>query len=276
MSKTIKFVPINELPRLPPKRRLLMSSTSASDVPSVRLYGARFGLTGPVPLGRSTPDEQESMASEYTPESFDPLSTEQIAITICQIFERQPLVSMTYEIPRFEGSGLYALYYRGGSVDLYLPLATLQIPVYAGQALSSNSATGERVRGRFPLHSRLKSHRTSIMEGGLPISEFRFRALLLPDVHADLGENGLRVGYQPLWNSKLTGFGSREQGATTRQSKKSKWDTVHDGRRRTHGGIVHDVEALIAQAKAHIEWQVDGYDTLPWPHPVGEALLDLD
>lgn len=216
------------------------------------------------------------MPSEYTPASFDPLSTEQIAITICETFERQPLVSMTHEIPRFEGSGLYALYYRGTSVELYLPLTALQIPVYAGQALSSNSATGEKVRERLPLHSRLKQHRISIEESGLPLAEFRFRALLLPDVHADLGENGLRVGYQPIWNSKLKGFGSKEQGATTRQSKKSKWDTVHDGRRRTHGGVVHDVEALITQAKAHIGRQVDGYHTLPWPHPASETFLDLD
>jgi hypothetical protein len=220
-------------------------------------------------------NEQESMPSEYAHASFDPLSTKQIAITICETFERQPLVSMTHEIPRFEGSGLYALYFRGTNVELYLPLADLQIPVYAGQALSSNSATGERLRERFPLHSRLKQHRISILEGGLPSIEFRFRALLLPDVHADLGENGLRVGYQPLWNSKLKGFGSKEQGATTRQSKKSKWDTVHDGRRRTHGGIVHDAEALIAQARTHIEWQVGGYHALPWPHPASDSFLDF-
>ncbi|MFD0272677.1 Eco29kI family restriction endonuclease [Kitasatospora sp. NPDC059646] len=215
------------------------------------------------------------MAPEYTPNSFDPLSTEQIANTICETFERQPLVSMTHEIPRFEGSGLYALYYRGTSVDLYSPLAHLQIPVYAGQALSSNSATGEKVREKFPLHSRLKQHRLSIIEGGLPIAEFRFRALLLPDVHADLGENGLRVGYQPIWNSRLKGFGSKEQGATTRKSKKSMWDTVHDGRRRTHGGVVYDPESLIAIAKAHIEQQVSGYDSLAWPHPAADMFLDL-
>ncbi|MFG2562407.1 Eco29kI family restriction endonuclease [Streptomyces sp. NPDC048496] len=215
------------------------------------------------------------MPSEYTPASFDPLSTEQIANTVCETFERQPLVSMTTEIPRFEGSGLYALYYRGVDVALYLPLAGLQIPVYVGQA-TSNSATGARVRERFPLHSRLKQHRISIIEGGLPIDEFRFRALLLPDVHANLGENGLRVGYQPVWNSILTGFGSKEQGATTRQSRKSKWDTVHDGRRRTHGGVVHDVEALVLVVKAHIERRVDGYDALPWLHPSTETFLDLD
>lgn len=216
------------------------------------------------------------MPTEYTPASFDPLSTEQIANTICETFERQPLVSMTQEIPRFEGSGLYALYYRGTSVELYLPLSALQIPVYAGQALSSNSSTGEKVQEKYPLYSRLKQHRTSISEGGLLIAEFRFRALLLPDVHADLGENGLRVGYQPLWNSKFKGFGSKEQGSTTRQSKKSKWDTVHDGRRRTHGGVVHDAAVLIATAKAHIEHQVIGYEALPWPHPATETFLDLD
>ncbi|MFG2694679.1 Eco29kI family restriction endonuclease [Kitasatospora sp. NPDC048407] len=215
------------------------------------------------------------MPTQYVPNSFDPLSTEQIANTICETFERQPLVSMTHEIPRFDGSGLYALYYRGTSVDLYAPLGHLQIPVYAGQALSSNSATGETVREKYPLHSRLRKHRISIIEGGLPIAEFRFRALFLPDVHADLGENGLRVGYQPIWNSKLKGFGGNEQGATTRKSKKSKWDTVHGGRRRTHGGVVHDVESLIATAKTHIAQQVSAYDSLAWPHPAADVLLDL-
>lgn len=53
------------------------------------------------------------------------------------------------------------------------------------------------------------------------------------------------------------------------------WDTVHDGRRHTHGGVVHDVESLIATAKAHLEQQVSGYDSLPWPHPAADVFLDL-
>ncbi|MFE1325234.1 Eco29kI family restriction endonuclease [Streptomyces sp. NPDC058741] len=108
------------------------------------------------------------------------------------------------------------------------------------------------------------------------MAEFRFRALLLPDVHADLGENALRVGYTPVWNSKLKGFGSKEQGSTTRQSKKSEWDTVHDGRRRTHGGVVHDIWKLVAEVEAHIARQVTDYDRLPWPHPATDSYLDLD
>lgn len=215
------------------------------------------------------------MPVEYVPASFDPLSTEQISNTICATFEWQPLVSLTQGLPRFEGAGLYAIYYRGVSVDLYQPLSNLQIPVYVGRARSSNSATGETLREKYPLYRRLKQHRTSIMEGGLPITEFRFRALLLPDVHTDLGENGLRVGYRPVWNSKLPGFGGHEQGATTRQGKKSKWDTVHDGRRRTHGGVIHDVDLLIGEVRAHIQMQVADYSDMPWPHPAEDRYLEL-
>lgn len=216
------------------------------------------------------------MGAEYRPESFDPLSTVQLSNTICEIFERQPLVSMEHEIPRFEGAGLYALYYRGDSVQLYRPLAALQIPVYAGQGRSSNSATGATVNEPYPVYSRLKKHRTSIIDGRLPISEFRFRALLMPDVHADLGENGLRVGYEPVWNGPLNGFGSNEQGSTTRKSRKSKWDTVHGGRRRTYGEVVHKPEELIAATEKHIERQIEEYPNLSWRHPTSDVNQDLE
>ncbi|MFE7326555.1 Eco29kI family restriction endonuclease [Streptomyces sp. NPDC057565] len=219
---------------------------------------------------------QEVMTAAYTPKSFDPLSTEQISHTICETFERQPLVSMLHEIPRFDGAGLYALYYRGEEVSLYLPLNSLQIPVYVGQGRSSNSATGAKASARCPVYDRLRKHRRSIEEAKLPLEEFRFRALLLPDVHANLGENGLRVGYQPVWNHTLTGFGGNEQGSTTRQSKKSKWDTVHDGRSRTHGGVVHEANKLLATAKVHIAQQVVSYNELPWHHPDTDTYEDLD
>jgi len=216
------------------------------------------------------------MTAAYTPESYDPLSTEQISNTICAMFERQPLVSMVHEIPRFDGAGLYALYYRGESVPLYLPLSELQIPVYVGKGAASNSATGAKATAWRPVYDRLRKHRRSMEEAGLPLREFRFRALLLPDVHANLGENGLRVGYQPVWNHTLTGFGGNEQGSSTRQSKKSKWDTVHDGRSRTHGGVVYQAEKLRAAAEAHIAKQVAEYSDLPWQHPETETYENLD
>jgi Eco29kI restriction endonuclease len=208
------------------------------------------------------------MPVEYVPPFFDPLSTEQLANTICEMFERQPLVPLASEVPKFLGSGLYAIYYRGTNVDLYKPLAGYQIPVYAGQGASSNSATGNKKKEADPVSRRLDDHRTSIIDGHLPIAEFRFRALLMPDVHANLGENALRVGYQPVWNRILTGFGGHEQGQKTRTGAKSRWDTVHPGRKRSFGSEPHDPAELSHQVKDHIVAQIEDYWDLGWPHPV--------
>lgn len=202
--------------------------------------------------------------TDYLPAFFDPIGTERITAAICQELERQPLISLHHELPRFEGSGLYAIYYHGKKVALYAPLANYKIPVYVGQALSHNSATGAAVGSRTPLWERTRDHRASIDGSELPVAEFGVRLLRLPDVHADLGENGLRVNYLPVWNAVLSGFGSHEQGSSTRQSSRSKWDTVHPGRRRTFGASRHDKGDLELLVQAHINKQVASYDSVPW------------
>jgi len=189
----------------------------------------------------------------FRPADFDPLSTERLTRNICDEFERQPLVPMEHDIPPFDGAGLYAIYYRGTSVEPYARLVDTEIPVYAGQGASHNSATGVASPSKRPVFLRLRAHRRSISEGGLDPSEFRFRVLLMPHVHANLGEDGLRRSYRPVWNSILTGFGSHEQGSATRRSRKSKWDTFHQGRSRTHGGEVHEVGELAKKVRQHID-----------------------
>lgn len=201
---------------------------------------------------------------DYIPAFYDPLGTVNVTATICRQLERQPFIPLDPDIARFEGSGLYAIYYKGTTVSLYAPLAGYEIPVYAGQALSHNSRTGGAAAGPCPLHKRTRDHRKSIEEAGLPLIEFGVRLLRLPDVHADLGENGLRVFYQPVWNTVLDGFGSREQGSTTRRSKRSKWDTVHPGRKRTYGADTYDPSQLAQDVTAHIAWQIDRYEEAPW------------
>jgi hypothetical protein len=236
---------------------------------------------GPLPergsadLGEETasvrPDEENEHLSEpggvFQPAYFDPLSTERLIETICEMFERQPLTSMASEIPRFDGAGLYAIYYRGTSVAVYAPLADTEIPIYAGQGASHNSATGNATPSPRPVYLRLNAHRRSIDQGGLETDEFWFRVLLMPHVHANLGEDGLRRLYRPVWNSVLTGFGSHEQGESTRRSKRSKWDTFHAGRARTDGGTVHDLGELTTEVTQHISDQISQYHELPWPHP---------
>lgn len=110
----------------------------------------------------------------FQPSYFDPLSTARLTRIICEMFERQPLTSMAVEVPKFDGSGLYAIYYRGSSVATYTRLVDTEIPVYAGQGASHNSATGKNAESPRPVYLRLKAHRKSIEGGGClpPTSRF--------------------------------------------------------------------------------------------------------
>lgn len=206
-------------------------------------------------------------AEDFSPEYFDPLSTGDLTNFICERFERQPLRTFETPVPSFAGSGLYAIYYRGESVELYVPLKDLEVPVYAGQGASHNSRTGSASSSAKPVCDRLRIHRRSIGGTDLPLAEFAYRVLLMPDVHANLGEDGLRTNYQPVWNNVVSGFGSNEQGATTRSSGRSQWDAVHPGRNRTYGDDNRDPETLRTKIAKHIVKQVADYPTMPWPHP---------
>ncbi|WP_372494925.1 Eco29kI family restriction endonuclease [Micromonospora salmantinae] len=203
--------------------------------------------------------------TDSPPPYFDPLSTEDLTTIICSRFERERPRSLANDLPRFLGSGLYAIYYVAGTDELYAPLADYKIPVYVGQSRSHNSATGKPAKTKDPLWQRVGHHRLSI--GGaanLKLGDFAIRLLLLPDVHCGLGEEGLRVGYQPIWNAILTGFGSKEQGQTTRQSAKSKWDTVHPGRARTFGAEKHDAKNLRLRVHKRVAEQIISYSDLAW------------
>lgn len=202
--------------------------------------------------------------TDYLPAYFDPMGTENVTSAICQELERQPLIPLVPEVPRFDGSGLYAIYYQGETLSLYAPLRDHKIPVYVGQGRSHVSATGAAARDSRPLWGRVRIHQRSIAGAGLPAGEFGVRLLLLPDVHADLGENGLIVFYKPVWNAVLRGFGSNEQGSTTRASRRTKWDTVHPGRSRTYGLDSHDRDELVNEAEDHIAAQLTSYGTAPW------------
>lgn len=202
--------------------------------------------------------------TDYAPAYYDPMDTEHVTAAICRELERQPLIPLAPIIGRFDGSGLYAIYYDSQAVPLYRPLSGRRIPVYFGQALSHNSSTGVVVWEPRPLWGRVRDHHASVDGSDLPAAEFGVRLLRLPDVHADLGENGLRVFYKPVWNAILTGFGSHEQGSSTRQGARSKWDTVHPGRNRTFGADRHDNDRLTQAVRKHVAAQLASYGAAPW------------
>lgn len=203
--------------------------------------------------------------TSWQPPYFDPLSTKDLTNIICARFEQEPLRDLADGLSRFEGSGLYAIYHYQGVDELYDPLNDYKIPVYVGQSRSHNSATGQPTTSSTPLWSRVRKHRRSIDgAANLVLADFGVRLLRLPDVHCDLGENGLRVGYQPVWNSILTGFGSNEQGSSTRSSAKSKWDTVHPGRDRTFGEETHQAQVLRVTIQQRVLLQIASFEQMPW------------
>lgn len=195
----------------------------------------------------------------YTPDRCDPLSTEQITRTVCEAFERQPLISMRDGISPFEGSGLYALYYAGDTLDLYRPLSRTGIPLHVGRSATRESVfpASQDSRTTRPLHARLRRHRAALMTAQLPLDEFQFRALLVPEPFARAGELALLTNYRPLWNSsRLSGFSSVGTRGVARAAERSRWEAVHDVRGRTGGRTDARRDKLIEQASAHIRTQI--------------------
>ncbi|MCK0116968.1 Eco29kI family restriction endonuclease [Isoptericola sp. S6320L] len=212
----------------------------------------------------------------FVPAYYDPLSTTGLTAVVCQKFEEQPATTFA-NIADFDGAGLYAIYYDGVTHGLYSKLSTLLVPVYVGSAQQNASATGRSAPTANPLYKRVQKHKRSIDQSSLDLREFSVRMLLMPDVHIDLGENGLRVGYKPVWNAVFTGFGSNEQGSTTRTGAQSAWDTAHPGRSRTYGSARNaatvakeqsiaskliDMQVALCGARGSIDWT--SYD----PHAI--------
>jgi len=92
-------------------------------------------------------------------------SAESLGLDYFDLLSTHDLTSLICE--RFEGCGRYAIYYCADPVALYRPLKKLTIPVYARQGACQNSR--------------------------------------MSDVHANLGEAGLRTEYMPVWNSMIFG-----------------------------------------------------------------------
>ncbi|WP_100489919.1 Eco29kI family restriction endonuclease [Mycobacteroides abscessus] len=179
------------------------------------------------------------MSQPQSPAYFDPLSTEGLTNIICRRFETVHRWELKEDLPPFGGHGLYALYFVGAG-GVYAPLSGTKVPLYVGQSVD--------------VRSRLREHRRSINSSPLAVSNFAVGALLMPEVHVDLGEDGLRKGYLPIWNELLKGFGSHGQGHD-RGNPPSRWDTFHPGRYAAAQPSNHDVQALHKQVTDEVARQ---------------------
>lgn len=183
-----------------------------------------------------------------------------------------------YELPppkRFNGSGVYALYYMGED-PLYEKLGQLNRvaynhPIYVGKAIPKGGRRGVStlVDEEPSLVKRLREHARSIelnqkFKGdiikGAPVLDLRHfacRFMIVPTDEAALIspiEAALIRNYLPLWNSVVDGFGNHDPGSGRYKQAKSAWDVLHPGRKwvvKCQGEPV-PVETVITNVKGHL------------------------
>lgn len=176
-------------------------------------------------------------------EPFDPLSLENIGVTLAVELLEQPLAELPPK-SRFTGAGVYALYYSGAHpayknfVRLDKEKGRWKYPVYIGSAVRENAKQGfsPRPTSKERLWSRLNDHAKSIaavQEGGMPpalkLKDFRCRFLTLNDTYIGLAESVLITAFRPAWNGM--GLGSKVVGVPRMMGKGSLWDALHPGRK---------------------------------------------
>lgn len=203
-------------------------------------------------------------AEPLRPSAYDPLSERNLGRAIREELERQPVHPLPP--PRFMGAGLYALYYVG-PLPVYegINSETCDVPIYVGKAEAGTSSYGLLIEGSetFNLYNRIRAHYNSVRQASANLSpdHFLVRYLVTGDIHIVLGEAGLLNAYAPvLWNTVLTGFGINAPGSGRRDQRRSRWDTIHPGRKRAERRPPNEltVEALTDLVRTAIDARLSG------------------
>jgi len=201
-----------------------------------------------------------------TPQTpFNPLDKLHLGKSVAEALLRVDPVPLG-ELSRFNGAGIYAIYYLG-AFPAYAPIIARNLdgkfglPIYVGKAIPPGGRRGGVGVGERPhtaMFSRLSVHRQSIAEvENLELADFYCRYLLVDDVWIPLGESLLIARFAPLWNLKLDGFGNKTPGEGRFNQTRSTWDTVHPGRppamrcrerKETPEQLIADVENYLRTA----------------------------
>jgi Eco29kI restriction endonuclease len=175
------------------------------------------------------------------PTVYNPLDKANLGKSVADALLEQEPTGLD-DIERFEGAGIYAIYYRG-DFPAYKSLAEAnqaeaRWPIYVGKAIPSGARKGASLtasaRG-ISLFSRLSEHRESVrtVEGagsGLRVQDFAVRYLVVDDIWIPLGESLLIAAFRPLWNVRIDGFGNHDPGKGRYKGAKPLWDHLHPGR----------------------------------------------
>lgn len=140
----------------------------------------------------------------------------------------------------FNGAGIYAIYYTG-DFEAYKPLAAknkdgkFEAPIYVGKAVPPGARKGNFGLDAEPgpaLYKRLQEHAETVKAAeNVRIEDFFCRFLVVDDIWIPLGESLLIAKFAPIWNKLIDGFGNHNPGKGRYEGMRSKWDTLHPGRK---------------------------------------------
>lgn len=169
---------------------------------------------------------------------FNPLDKRNLAHSVGNALLQMAPIPLR-EVEKFEGAGVYAIYYTG-EFPAYRSIternidAKWEAPIYIGKAVPSGARKGlvdDGILKTNALFSRLQKHRKSIEPvQNLQLSDFQCRFLIVDDIWIPLGESLMINKYAPLWNVFLDGFGNNDPGGRRYDQFRSKWDVLHPGR----------------------------------------------
>lgn len=147
---------------------------------------------------------------------------------------RKPLET----VEKFYGSGVYALYYKGG-FKAYRGITKKEHPIYVGKADPAHPSAKTAVEQGDRLANRLNDHRKNIAkaESTLRVEDFEYRALVVQTGYQTAAEDYLIPLFKPIWNNETDicyGLGKHGDDPGTRANLRSPWDTLHPGRDWAH------------------------------------------
>lgn len=169
---------------------------------------------------------------------FNPLDKRNLGESVASALLARPVGALP-PVERFNGAGIYAIYYTG-ELELYREIAAknhaskFDQPIYVGKAVPPGARKGGFGLGMAPgtaLFDRLREHATSIESArNLRLSDFQCRYLISDDIWIPLGESLTIERFQPIWNVLIDGFGNHPPGSGRGKQERSRWDTLHPGR----------------------------------------------
>lgn len=170
---------------------------------------------------------------------FDPLDYDNLGASIARALDERPVEPLT-SLQRFDGAGIYALYYTGDHPAYDLLAAENKSvagswAIYIGKADAENARKGDPEQANKPvgakLFTRIGKHRTSIEAAtNLDPADFQVRALAVAPTWVPLAEVVAIRMHNPVWNVIVDGLGNHDPGAGRYKGLRPRWDTLHPGR----------------------------------------------